>query len=193
MHPSSNARWLIIVWSLLLTSWSVAQDEPAVSKRKPGQVPEQVSPEGAAYLQRLMKNTPFGSEQFDFEGLRKGMGSRRSIAHPCVYAPQRRSRDTKVRGKRRAIPMGRDHRREGSAVARTNKRRNDGRMSYVRRVMMWDQNDPTRILRRGPKRHLIKLRENQRVPVQERVWIVRVGNRPLRRKSAEKIGVLVQS
>ena len=79
MHPSSNARWLIIVWSLLLTSWSVAQDEPAVSKRKPGQVPEQVSPDGAAYLQRLMKNTPFGSEQFDFEGLRKGMGSRRSI------------------------------------------------------------------------------------------------------------------
>ena len=56
MHPSSNARWLIIVWSLLLTSWSVAQDEPAVSKRKPGQVPEQVSPEGAAYLQRLNDN-----------------------------------------------------------------------------------------------------------------------------------------
>lgn len=79
MHPSSNARWLMVVWFLLLTSWSAAQEDPPASKRKPGQVPEQVSPEGAAYLQRLIKNTPFGTEQFDFEGLRKGMGSRRSI------------------------------------------------------------------------------------------------------------------
>src|SRR5262245_23807181 len=79
MHPSSNARLMIAVWILSLISWSAAQEAPAASKRKPGQVPEQVSPEGAAYLQRLMKNTPFGSEQFDFEGLRKGMGSRRSI------------------------------------------------------------------------------------------------------------------
>jgi acetyl esterase/lipase len=79
MHLSSNARWLIVV-GLLLTSRAAAQDDPAVSKRKPGQVPEQVSPEGAAYLQRLMKNTPFGSVQFDFEGLRKGMGTRRTIS-----------------------------------------------------------------------------------------------------------------
>ena len=79
MHLSSKARWLLL-FSLLLTSRLPAQDKAAVSKRNPGQVPKQVSPEGAAYLQRLMKNTPFGSNQFDFEGLRKGMGSRRSIA-----------------------------------------------------------------------------------------------------------------
>ncbi len=79
MHLSSKARWLLIS-CLLLTGWSPAQDNAAVSKRKPGQVPEQVSAEGAAYLQRLMKNTPFGSKQFDFEELRKGMGSRRSIS-----------------------------------------------------------------------------------------------------------------
>lgn len=38
--------------------------------------PRTVSPEGAAYLQRLMKNTPFGTNAFDFKGLRAGMGSR---------------------------------------------------------------------------------------------------------------------
>ena len=65
---------------LLLTTWAAAQDDAAPSKRKPGEVLEQVSPEGAAYLQRLFKNTPFGSEQFDFEGLRKGMGTRRPIS-----------------------------------------------------------------------------------------------------------------
>ena len=66
MHPSSIARWLSI-FCLLLTGWAAAQENPATSKRKPGEVPEQVSPEGAAYLQRLMKNTPFGSERFPSE------------------------------------------------------------------------------------------------------------------------------
>ena len=79
MVPYATARWPIVV-CLLLTGWAAAQDDPTASKRKPGQVPEQVSPEGAAYLQRLMKNAPFGSEQFDFEGLRKGMGTRRPIS-----------------------------------------------------------------------------------------------------------------
>jgi acetyl esterase/lipase len=74
---SSNARWLLIA-CLILARWSAAQDQPVETKRKPGQVPEQVSPEGAAYLQRLMKNTPFGTDKFDFEGLRKGMGTRRT-------------------------------------------------------------------------------------------------------------------
>ena len=35
-----------------------------------------VSPEGIAYLQRLRKNTPFGTTGFDLQGLRAGMGSR---------------------------------------------------------------------------------------------------------------------
>ena len=62
-----------------LTNDCVAQDQPIASQRKPGQVPEKVSPEGAAYFDRLMKNTPFGTNQFDFDGLRKGMGTRRAI------------------------------------------------------------------------------------------------------------------
>lgn len=90
MHMSSKACCLL-VFCLLVTGWSAAQDNPAVSKRKPGQVPSQASPEGAAYLQRLMKNTPFGSEQFDFEGLRKGMGTRRPITVEGVQ-----TRTTKV-------------------------------------------------------------------------------------------------
>lgn len=78
MNRSSKAFCLALCW-LMLVVQSLAQDTPATAKRKPGQVPEQVSPEGAAYVQRLMKNTPFGTKQFDFEGLRRGMGTRRSI------------------------------------------------------------------------------------------------------------------
>lgn len=79
MHLTSMAR-VLLIFCLLATGGSPAQDSPATPKRKPGQVPEQVSPEGAAYLERLMKNTPFGSNQFDLDGLRKGMGTRRSIS-----------------------------------------------------------------------------------------------------------------
>jgi epsilon-lactone hydrolase len=39
--------------------------------------PRKVSPEGAAYLQKLRKNTPFGTNGFDLAALRAGMGSRR--------------------------------------------------------------------------------------------------------------------
>jgi len=35
-----------------------------------------VSPEGAAFLERLSKNTPFGSTNFDLQSLRAGMGVR---------------------------------------------------------------------------------------------------------------------
>lgn len=38
--------------------------------------PRVVSPEGLAYLERLRKNTPFGTIHFDLDGLRAGMGSR---------------------------------------------------------------------------------------------------------------------
>ena len=53
-----------------------AQEPPA---RKPGEVPAQVSPEGVAYLEKLRRNTPFGTNGFDFEGLRRGMGTRRPL------------------------------------------------------------------------------------------------------------------
>lgn len=36
-----------------------------------------VSREGAEYLKKLQKNTPFGTVNFDMEGLRRGMGTRR--------------------------------------------------------------------------------------------------------------------
>ena len=39
--------------------------------------PRTVSPEGVAYLQRLRKGTPFGTNGFDLGSLRAGMGSRR--------------------------------------------------------------------------------------------------------------------
>lgn len=48
-------------------------DIPAAEK--PDQ-PRKVSPEGAAYLQKLLKNTPFGTSSFDMKGLRAGMGTR---------------------------------------------------------------------------------------------------------------------
>lgn len=47
------------------------------SSRVPGEVPSAVSREGSEYLQRLRKNTPFGTNGFDLPGLRAGMGSRR--------------------------------------------------------------------------------------------------------------------
>ena len=37
----------------------------------------EVSPESKAYLERLLKNTPFGTNNFDLAGLRAGMGTRR--------------------------------------------------------------------------------------------------------------------
>ncbi len=46
--------------------------------------PRVVSPEGAAYLERLRKNTPFGTADFDLKGLRAGMGSRREPANKDI-------------------------------------------------------------------------------------------------------------
>lgn len=43
----------------------------------PQDKPRVVSREGAEYLRKLRKNTPFGTNGFDLEGLRAGMGSRR--------------------------------------------------------------------------------------------------------------------
>lgn len=43
--------------------------------------PRVVSPEGAAFLERLSKNTPFGTVNFDLTGLRAGMGTRQEPAN----------------------------------------------------------------------------------------------------------------
>lgn len=44
----------------------------------------EVSREGVDYLQRLRKNTPFGTKTFDLQGLRAGMGTRREPTIPAV-------------------------------------------------------------------------------------------------------------
>ena len=44
----------------------------------------EISPEGVAYLERLRKNTPFGTNDFDLAALRAGMGSRRQPTLPDV-------------------------------------------------------------------------------------------------------------
>lgn len=46
--------------------------------------PRAVSPEGVAYLERLRKNTPFGTNGFDLTGLRAGMGARQEPANKDI-------------------------------------------------------------------------------------------------------------
>ena len=66
---------------------TVQKDSAAIPKKENDDIPppsgaladkpRAVSPEGIAYLQRLRKNTPFGTAGFDLKGLRAGMGLRR--------------------------------------------------------------------------------------------------------------------
>ena len=44
----------------------------------------EVSPEGAEYLERRLRGTPFGTNNFDLAGLRAGMGTRREPTIPGV-------------------------------------------------------------------------------------------------------------
>ena len=59
------------------------EGHPPPAGSPPG-TPRKVSPEGVAYLERLRKNTPFGTTAFDMQGLRAGMGSRRAPTTPEV-------------------------------------------------------------------------------------------------------------
>ena len=77
-----------------VTKDSVQTDSTASSKQDNGDIPPQpgasadklrvVSPEGIAFLQRLSKNTPFGTTDFDLKGLRAGMGSRQVPANKDI-------------------------------------------------------------------------------------------------------------
>ena len=49
----------------------------ATQSAVPELMKREVSPEGKAYLQKLLKRTPFGTNDFNLEALRAGMGSRR--------------------------------------------------------------------------------------------------------------------
>jgi monoterpene epsilon-lactone hydrolase len=65
------ALFVIAVGNLLASAGLVGQ--PAV----PELMKRDVSPEGKVYLQKLQKQTPFGTNDFNLAALRAGMGSRR--------------------------------------------------------------------------------------------------------------------
>lgn len=60
----------------------VARAEPA--QEATADTPRTVSPEGVAYLQKLRKNTPFGTNSFELQPLRAGMGTRREPTIPGI-------------------------------------------------------------------------------------------------------------
>ncbi len=70
--------------SVGLTRDTIAQQATATAERPKEAIAQDVSPEGKAYLERLLKNTPFGTNGFDLNGLRAGMGSRRPPSIPDV-------------------------------------------------------------------------------------------------------------
>lgn len=80
MKRYSGVAWLVL---LIATGGSVVGDNPppsGVSAEKP----RVVSQEGAAFLEKLRKNTPFGTTNFDLTGLRAGMGARQEPANKDV-------------------------------------------------------------------------------------------------------------
>ncbi len=71
-----NRFFAAVLTSFLVAGGIFAADDNQPKQKESGQ-PQVVSPEGAAYLQSLRKNTPFGAADFNLEQLRLGMGSRR--------------------------------------------------------------------------------------------------------------------
>jgi acetyl esterase/lipase len=64
---------LIVIAVGNLLAWAGLVGQPAV----PELMNREVSPEGKAYLQKLQKRIPFGTNDFNLAALRAGMGSRR--------------------------------------------------------------------------------------------------------------------
>ncbi|MBC7856678.1 MAG: hypothetical protein IAF94_24885, partial [Pirellulaceae bacterium] len=69
------AAWLLIC-TTVATACAADESKPAIPGIESGDTERAVSPEGAAYLEKLRKNTPFGTNSFDMKGLRAGMGTR---------------------------------------------------------------------------------------------------------------------
>ena len=70
-----------LVWLLSFGHWctdTAGQELPAAQPAVPELMKREVSREGIEYLQKLRKRTPFGSNDFNLESLRAGMGSRRA-------------------------------------------------------------------------------------------------------------------
>ncbi len=66
-----------LVWVLSVGHWPTpAAGQPAAPAAAPELMKRDVSPEGVAYLQKLRKNTPFGTNDFNMAALRAGMGTR---------------------------------------------------------------------------------------------------------------------
>lgn len=65
----------VIATLFVVISWTVPV--PSADEGKPrSEIRQTVSREGAAYLEKLLKGTPFGAVDFDLDGLRAGMGTR---------------------------------------------------------------------------------------------------------------------
>src|SRR5271166_783924 len=71
-----------LVWALSFGQWcknATGQEvlKPAAEPALPELTKREVSREGIEYLQKLRKQTPFGTNDFNLDSLRAGMGSRR--------------------------------------------------------------------------------------------------------------------
>lgn len=66
----------LLVWVVTVGAFAAGEGKPVIPGIESGDTQRAVSPEGAAYLERLRKNTPFGTNSFDMQGLRAGMGTR---------------------------------------------------------------------------------------------------------------------
>lgn len=73
MNRCSRATLLVFVVAVGAYAVADIPPPPETSADKP----RAVSPEGLALLEKLRKNTPFGTNVFDLKGLRAGMGARR--------------------------------------------------------------------------------------------------------------------
>jgi acetyl esterase/lipase len=68
--------WLIFGHECFHTAGQ-EQPKPAIRSAIPELMKREVSREGVDYLEKLRKNTPFGTNDFNLEALRSGMGTRR--------------------------------------------------------------------------------------------------------------------
>lgn len=80
----------LVMLALALAAYAADERPP----QSPPSVPATVSPEGAEYLAKLRKRAPFGAKDFDLEGLRKGMGSRREPADKQVQLLRTKAGET---------------------------------------------------------------------------------------------------
>jgi len=84
---SSAASIFVTATFAILAGLASGQERPAATSQSsiPGLLKREISPEGVAYLKKLRTtNVPFGTNGFDLETLRKGMGTRREPTIPGV-------------------------------------------------------------------------------------------------------------